>query len=190
MNEIKEVDELNKLLNIVLMSENQLYTNGSENIRKCSDKFAKYAEDDDISLKVYLYLFPYSSLEKNEENFWFIKYKNNASYNEYSFSLDLLKLYIEYLSNKNPELFNLNILNIFKKFGTYKFFDAFFSVIRDYTDNLVAVIAYFTKDYKYFNETFEIISLNETFQNLEFIQKLKNFISNKNLNYNVEYSCL
>lgn len=173
-----ELADLNTLLNKALGTLDEHYTNGKKEIEKCNYNFVKTVKDDKIKLKVYSYFFPSkSALEKNGDIFWFIQYKDGNSYNEYDFSIDLLKLYIPYITNENSEEFNSGLDNLTKKFGIYKNFDYFFSTIQDYLDHLLAIEAFFTKDNKYFNNSFGIITTNDDIQKKEFIFNLKEIIS-------------
>ena len=99
------MDELNRLLNKVLGSKEVNYTDGVDNLNKCRETFRKSLGEDEIKLKVFFYFFPNSKQEQNSTNFWFIKYKNEEPYNEYNFSIDLLKCYDEYLTDKNSKNF-------------------------------------------------------------------------------------
>ena len=177
-----ELKELNTLLNEALGTLDEQYTNGKKGLEKCNCIFVQFvkADDDPIKLKVYSYFFPCkTALEKNEESFWFLKYKDIDSYNEYDFSLDLLKLFIPYISDKNTKRFNSDLDDLIKKFAVYKNFDCFFDVIQNYLDHLLAIDAFFTKDYKFFSNNFEIIIDNENIQKREFIYNLKEIINKK-----------
>ena len=175
-----ELKELNTLLNKALGTLDEKYTNGKKELEKCNFNFVKSVEGDPIKLKVYSYFFPCkTALEKNEDCFWFLKYKEVKNYNEYEFSLDLLKLFIQYILDNNAEKFNSDLDDLIKEFGVYKNFDYFFQVIKEYLDHLLAIDAFFTKDNKFFSNNFGIIINNDVIQNKEFIYNLNEIISRK-----------
>lgn len=72
---------LNELLNKAFKTSNKYYDHGKDNIRLCQKYFTDLTKDnDDITLRVYLYFFPATSLmEKNSEEFWFTKYKEEKN---------------------------------------------------------------------------------------------------------------
>lgn len=175
------MDELNRLLNKVLGSKEVNYTDGVDNLNKCRETFRKSLGEDEIKLKVFFYFFPNSKQEQNSTNFWFIKYKNEEPYNEYNFSIDLLKCYDEYLTDKNSKNFDSKIRVAAEKFKSYKYFNQFFEVTEKYVDILMAIKAYFTKDIIYFQETFDLITMDEKIQTPTFIQKIIKSLNNKKI---------
>ena len=97
--------ELNELLNQTLGKNNENYIN-KEGIKKYKDILKELSEKDETALKVYLYFYPYDSpLKGKDEEFWFIKFKNDNIYDEYDFALDLIKGYIQYISSKDKKNF-------------------------------------------------------------------------------------
>ena len=152
MNNYKlKMDSLNDLLNKSLGTSGVNYTKSKENICKCFDLFSKLSETDDICLEVTMYLFPFCSLvEKNENSFWFVKYKNDQIYDEFDFAIALIKAYIVYKSNKDSTLFESRVKASINEFGTYKNIPDFLSAIGNYPNTVFAIIAYLTQDYKYF----------------------------------------
>ena len=173
------MEELNKLLNTALGTPNENYCDGSENIKKCYSKFYPSTENDDTALNVSLYFFPFSGYEKNTKEFWFIKYKNNSNYNEFDFALDILRVYIQYLSDKNAKNFDSRIIEKVQKFGAYKSISDYLSVIKDYMDILLAIDAYLTRDSYYFEKFFNLNVSAEKLQTSEFIELLKKQITSK-----------
>ena len=173
------MEELNQLLNTALGTSNKNYCNGSENIQKCYSKFYPSTENDDTALNVSLYFFPFSGYEKNTKEFWFIKYKNNRNYNEFDFALDILRVYIQYLSDKNAKNFESKIIENVQKFGAYKSISDYLSVIKDYMDILLAIDAYLTRDSYYFEKFFNLNVSAEKLQTSEFIELLKKQITSK-----------
>lgn len=163
------MEELNKLLNTALGTSNENYCDGPENIKKCCSKFYPSTEKDNTALNVSLYFFPFSGYEKNTKEFWFIKYKNYSKYNEYDFALDILRVYIQYLSDKNAQNFNSRIIEKVQKFGAYKSISDYLSVIKDYMDILMAIDAYLTRDSYYFENSFNLNVSAEKLQNFIFI---------------------
>ena len=117
------MDLLNDLLNQLLKTSGENYAHSKDNIYKCFDAFSKLSLMDEICLEVSMYLFPFCSfVEKNEDCFWFMKYKNDKIYDEFDFAIDLIKTYILYISDKEPKPFESRIKESIKKFGAYKFF--------------------------------------------------------------------
>ena len=173
------MEELNQLLNTALGTPNENYCDGSENIQKCYSKFYPSTENDDTALNVSLYFFPFSGYEKNTKEFWFIKYKNNSNYNEFDFALDILRVYIQYLSDKNAKNFDSRIIQKVQKFGAYKSISDYLSVIKDYMDILLAIDAYLTRDSYYFEKFFNLNVSAEKLQTSEFIELLKKQITSK-----------
>ena len=123
------MEDLNNFINCALKTKDKDYVT-PEGIKKFSDFLEKASKTDNAALKIYLYIFPvYLSLEKNKE-FWFTKYKDVKIYNEYEFAKDLLKCYIEYLSDKNEKNFDLKLLEKVKLFKNYKLIALFSSVVK------------------------------------------------------------
>ena len=175
-----ESNELNVLLNKVLGTTNQEYSHGKKQIDIFKNNFLLKIKNNIIKKKIFSFFFPCeSAIEKNIEDFWFMKYRNNNSYNEYSFSIDLLKSFIQYMSDNDETKFNRNIEDFSKKFGTYKNFDYFLSIIKGYLDLFLAIEAFFTKDYLYFENNFEIIRASTDIQSKEFINQIKSKILSK-----------
>ena len=182
-----ESDSLNILLNKALDTKNVEYTKGSGQLQTCNFTFLKFIKKnqldkaDKISLKIYSYFFPCkSAIEKNMDNFWFIKYRNPNSYTEYNFAIDLLNSYIQYITDRNIENFNSSIEKSALNFGNYKNVDDFYSLIKDDFDILLAIQAFLTKDIKYFQDNFEITS-SKDIQSEEFIRRIDSKIMNKKL---------
>ena len=89
------MEELNNLLNEALQTKNQDYVSPNCMVN-CFKAFEKLSRKDKAASKVLIYFFPENfSLEKNDKEFWFIKYKNDLYYNE----IALLKIYYNVLSN-------------------------------------------------------------------------------------------
>ena len=127
------MDLLNDLLNKSLGTSGVNYTESKENISKCFGLFSKLSETDDICLEVSMYLFPFCSLvEKNENSFWFVKYKNDQIYDEFDFAIALIKAYILYNSDKDSKLFESRVKASINEFGTYKNIPDFLSAIGNY----------------------------------------------------------
>ena len=57
----------------------------------------------------------------------------------------------------------------------------FFEVTEKYVDILMAIKAYFTKDIIYFQETFDLITMDEKIQTPTFIQKIIKSLNNKKI---------
>ena len=98
------MQNINKIFNQIFQTTSENYVSGHEAISNCHKKFSVLRDRDDIGFKVYLYFFPVTSTsEKNEDNFWFLRYKDDNTYDEYDFAGDLLQSYFEYLTNKNKD---------------------------------------------------------------------------------------
>ena len=94
------MEELNTLLNKALETKNENYIN-QDGMKNCLNLLENKSKKDNITSILFLYFFPInSSLEKNTEEFWFIKYKADKKYNEYDFAIDLLKCYINIYPTK------------------------------------------------------------------------------------------
>jgi hypothetical protein len=175
------MDSLNDLLNKSLGTSGVNYTESKENISKCFDLFSKLSETDDICLEVTMYLFPFCSLvEKNENSFWFVKYKNDQIYDEFDFAIALIKAYIVYKSNKDLTLFESRVKASINEFGTYKNIPDFLSAIGNYPNTVFAIIAYLTQDYKYFQDILGLNSVPLNIQSPEFIADVKKLLESKN----------
>jgi len=136
------------------------------------------AQEDDISVKVFLYFFPIDSkIEKNKDEFWFLKYKDDKKYDEYDFAEDLLKNYAEYLSDKNKINFENRLKPILLKFGNYKLFTLYIFNMLEYGDYFMSTVAYFTKDSSFYQEALNIFILPENIQTEGFIQSLKIYLN-------------
>ena len=81
--------------------------------------------------------------------------------------------------DKNAEKFNSELDDLIQKFRVYKHFNYFFIVIKEYLDHLLAIVAFFTKDNKFFSNNFGIIIGNDDIQKNEFIYNLCQIISRK-----------
>ena len=175
------MEELNLLLNQALVTKNKNYTS-KDGLKICHDTLEKIAEKDKNALILFLYLFPISSpsAETNAKEFWFMKYKIDKNYNEYEFAMDLLKSYIQYLTDKNYENFEKEIVKKIALFKNVKFIANFFSVVNKYDHKIIAIISYITRDSSYFAKEFEIKEVPENIQNISFIKKIQNYLEQKN----------
>ena len=175
------MEELNTLLNKALETKNENYINPN-GMKNCLNIFEKKLKKDNITFKLYLYIFPInSSLEKNIEEFWFIKYKIDKKYNEYDFAIDLLKCYIQYLSDKDNKKFESKIIEKIKLFKNYKLIGYFLSVLEKYDDKIRAIISYIIKDPIYFKDNFELNVSPENIQSLPSITDIKRYLEKKSL---------
>ena len=175
------MEELNLLLNQALVTKDKNYTS-KDGLKICHDTLEKIAEKDKNALILFLYLFPISSpsAETNAKEFWFMKYKIDKNYNEYEFAIDLLKSYIQYLTDKNYENFEKEIVKKIALFKNVKFIANFFSVVNKYDHKIIATISYITRDSSYFAKEFEIKEVPENIQNISFIKKIQNYLEQKN----------
>ena len=172
------MQNINKLFNRIFKTSEENYVDGNNAISNCRKKFS--AQKDDISVKVFLYFFPIDSkIEKNKDEFWFLKYKDDKKYDEYDFAEDLLKNYAEYLSDKNKINFENRLKLILLKFGNYKLFTLYIHNMLEYGDNLMSTVAYFTKDSSFYQEALNIFILPENIQTEGFIQSIKDLIAKK-----------
>ena len=173
---------LNELLNKAFKTSNKSYDHGKDNIQLCQKYFTDLAKDnDDITLRVYLYFFPVTSLmEENSEEFWFTKYKDEKKYDEYDFAVDLLANYVQYLSDKDKQKFQKEIEIIIPKFEEYKLFSYYYSIIHGYQDILIATVAYFTKDTAYYRDSLDAYVSGENIQTFLFLIHVKDKIYEKN----------
>ena len=172
------MQNINKLFNRIFKTSEENYVDGNNAISNCRKKFS--AQEDDISVKVFLYFFPIDSkIEKNKDEFWFLKYKDDKKYDEYDFAEDLLKNYAEYLSDKNKINFENRLKLILLKFGNYKLFTIYIFNMLEYGDNLMSTVAYFTKDSSFYQEALNIFILPENIQTEGFIQSIKDLIAKK-----------
>ena len=172
---------MNLLLNQALFTKDKNYTS-EDGLKICHDTLEKIAEKDKNALILFLYLFPISSpsAETNAKEFWFMKYKIDKNYNEYEFAIDLLKSYIQYLTDKNYENFEKEIVKKIALFKNVKFIANFFSVVNKYDHKIIATISYITRDSSYFAKEFEIKEVPENIQNISFIKKIQNYLEQKN----------
>ena len=174
-----EKSDINTLINTALSTENINYMNseGMELFKKNLENKTK----EDTALKIFLYFFPVnSSLEKNYKEFWFMKYKDVENYNEYKFAIDILQCYNQYLSDKNSEAFDYNILEKITLFKDYKFIVEFLGALKDYNSKIIAIFSYIEKDPSYFASAFEIIIEPEKIQKKSCINKIKDYLERKN----------
>ena len=172
------MQNINKLFNRIFKTSEENYVDGNNAISNCRKKFS--AQKDDISVKVFLYFFPVDSkIEKNKDEFWFLKYKDDKKYDEYDFAEDLLKNYAEYLSDKNKINFENRLKYILLKFENYKLFTIYIFNMLEYGDYLMSTVAYFTKDSSFYQEALNIFILPENIQTEGFIQSIKDLIAKK-----------
>jgi hypothetical protein len=93
----------------------------------CFKAFQKLSRKDSAASKVLMYFFSEdSSLKKNDKEFWFIKYKNDLYYNEYSFAKDLLQTFTQYKKFKNKQFFEMIIKDKIQLFKDRKLISEFF----------------------------------------------------------------
>ena len=177
------MQNINELFNQIFKTSKKNYVSGNEAILSCLKKFSALKEDN-ISTKVLLYFFPvHPKCEKNNNEFWFCKYKNDNEYDEFDFAEDLLKNYAEYLSDKNEKNFETRLKHILLKFENYKMFTLYIYNIQGYTDNLMSTIAYFTKDSSYYLNNLNAYVSPESIQTEEFIDNLKEIVKKKIIYY-------
>ena len=89
-----------------------------------------------------MYFFPEnSSLEKNDKEFWFIKYKNDLYYNEYSFAKELLQTFNQYKKFKNKQFFEMIIKDKIQLFKDRKLISEFFYTLEKTEECINATIA-------------------------------------------------
>ena len=176
------MQKLNYLFNQIFKTSNENYTTGKEAIADCYKKFSILKEKDNICFKVFLYFFPVTSTsEKNTDNFWFVKYKNDKEYDEFDLAEDLLQSYFEYSCDKNKDNFESKIKNICLKFNEYKLFPFYILSIQGYQDNLMATVAYFTKDSSYYKEALNTHVSPNNIQTFDFILNIKELLTKKML---------
>ena len=175
------LNTLNTLLNQVLKTNNENYTEGADNIDKCYSKFSVLSQENNNAFQVFYYLFPNESCqEQNMDEFWFIKYKKDLIYDEYDFCIDLLNT----LNDSTDEIsFQNNVKNISKKFGNYKSFFKYFSIIKDHGENLLSINAYFTKDSDFFRDFLDVHVLSENIQTPLFIEIIKDIFKDDHIEY-------
>ena len=175
------MEELNKLLNDALQTKNQDYVS-PDGMLNCFKAFQKLSRKDSTASKVLMYFFPEdSSLEKNDKEFWFIKYKNDLYYNEHSFAKDLLKCFIQYKMFKNKRFFKLKIKEKIQLFKDRKFISEFFYIVEKTVESINATIAYILKNPSYFKRYYKISVPPEKIQKHSFINEVKNYLEIENL---------
>ena len=175
-------DELNKLLNTLFETKNENYTIGEKNIHQCYTLFCTLSEKDDAFLIVSNYFFPQSvDTEKNNSHFWFENYKIQGTYNEKDFAIALITFLIEYKCNKNIEFFKNKVIRCSQKFGNYKLFDKYFSLIQNHVDIAMSIVAYLTKDTLYYKEMFNLKVLSIDIQTNQFIETLKRVMKDREI---------
>ena len=183
-----EKSDINTLINTALSTENINYMN-SEGMELFKKNLENKTIEDKTALKIFLYFFPVnSSLEKNYKEFWFMKYKDVENYNEYKFAIDILQCYNQYLSDKNSEAFDYNILEKITLFKDYKFIVEFLGALKDYNSKIIAIFSYIEKDPSYFASAFEIIIEPEKIQKKSCINKIKDYLERKNALLNLQKS--
>ena len=150
------MEELNKLLNDALQTKNKDYV-CPDGMLNCFKAFEKLSRKDNAASKVLMYFFPEdSSLEKNDKEFWFIKYKNDLYYNEHSFAKDLLQCFIQYKMSKNKQFFEMKIKEKIQLFKDRKLISEFFYALEKTEECINATIAYILKDPSYFKLSYKI----------------------------------
>ena len=179
-------DELNSLFNEMFKTKDIKYTNDNNEMNNCLINFIKLIEidNDKIAQKVFTYFFPpKTAKEKNENNFWFVKYKNNNNYNEYLFALDILRFFIKYMKEKDEKKFYIQIDKISKNFKNYKNFNTYYSKVIKFINDPISIIqAYFSKDFQFYQD---ICDMNETkydIQSENFINELQTAILQSQIN--------
>ena len=129
-----------------------------------------------------MYFFPEnSSLEKNDKEFWFIKYKNDLYYNEYSFAKDLLQTFTQYKNFKNKQFFEMIIKDKIQLFKDRKLISEFFYTLEKNEECIKATIAYILKDPSYFKLSYKITVPPEKIQKHSFTKEVKNYLEIENL---------
>ena len=174
-----EESDINTLINTALCTKNHDYMNpeGMELFKKNLEDKTK----DLPALIIFLYFFPLnSSLEKNDKEFWFMKYKDVENYNEYEFAKDILQCYNQYLSDKSNEGFENNILQKIILFKDYKFIAEFLGALKGHDAKIIAIISYIEKDPSYFEKAFETIIEPQKIQKRSCINKIKDYLERKN----------
>ena len=185
---MEESADINTLINTALCSKNQDYMN-SEGMALFKKTLEDKSKKDAPALKLFLYFFPLnSSLEKNDKEFWFMKYKNVGNYNEYEFAKDILQCYNQYLSDKKSDEFDLNIQNKILLFQNYKLIGDFLSALKDYDAKIIATISYITKDSSFFAHDFDTKIKPEKIQKNSFILLIKDYLERKKLLFKLEKS--
>jgi len=172
---------LNSLINTALCTKDQDYMS-SEGMKIFNKTFEDISKKDNSALKIFLYFFPLCSpLEKNDKEFWFMKYKNEKNYNEYEFAKDILKCYIQYLSDKDSKSFDINVMKKLLLFKDYKFIGEFLLVVKNYDEKIIATISYITKDPSYFAMAFETKIEPEKIQKKLCINIIRDYLGRKKL---------
>ena len=141
--------------------------------------------DDIIIFHMFLYFFPFDNcMEQNKDCFWFEKYRKEGVFTEYDFAIELLDSFNDYLKIKSSDLFNERIKLIVKKLGDYKNVRNFLRLINPHANLYVWIVAYLTKDNKYFqliSEKQNIIP--KEFQNDQWIINVGNLLLEKSFNF-------
>ena len=175
------MEELNKLLNEALQTKNQDYVS-PDGMLNCFQAFEKLSKKDSVASKVLMYFFPEnSSLEKNDKEFWFIKYKNDLYYNEYSFAKDLLQTFTQYKKFKNKQFFEMIIKEKIQLFKDRNLISEFFYTVEKTEECINATIAYILKEPSYFKLFYKINIPQEKIQKHSFIKEVKNYLEIENL---------
>ena len=181
----KGFDELNSLFNEMFKTKDIKYTNDHNEMNICLINFIKLIEtnNDKIAQKVFTYFFPpKTAKEKNENNFWFVKYKND-NYNEYLFALDILRFFIKYMKEKDEKKFYIQIDKISKNFKNYKNFNTYYSkVIKYIKDPLSIIQAYFSKDIQFYQDICDMNDSKYDIQSENFINELQSAILQSQIN--------
>ena len=143
------------------------------------------SKDDNIIFHMFLYFFPFDNcMEQNKDCFWFENYRKEGVFTEYDFAIELLDIFNDYLKIKSTDSFNNRIKLIVEKLGDYKNVRNFVKLINPHADLFVWIVAYLTKDSKYF----ELISYKENiipkeFQKDQWIINVGNLLLEKSFNF-------
>ena len=174
------MEDLNALINGALKTEREDYLSPA-GIQKFFNAFEKLAKDDKCALKILMYFFPGCLLQKNNEQFWFIKYKADKGYNEYEFAKDLLMFFIQYRKDGDKKSFETKAMEKVKLFGNSKFIGTFLKVLEKYDDKLDAIISYIAKDASYFIGAFELVVSPDNIQKISSIKEINYYLEKKKL---------
>lgn len=142
-------------------------------------------KDDNIILHMFLYFFPFDNcMEQNKDCFWFENYRKEGVFTEYDFAIELLDLFNDYLKTKSTDSFNNRIKLIVEKLGDYKNVRNFVKLINSHADLFVWIVAYLTKDNKYFELLYEKENIiPKEFQKDQWIINVGNLLLEKSFNY-------